>query len=112
VLARSKEILRNNLTTLTQWIDEHVGLLSFIPPQAGGMAFVRYEMAINSTELVNRLIAEKNVFPIPGDAFGVDQYLRIGIGSPARHLGEGLRRIGEFLSEKRLRLRTDVHQVV
>jgi aspartate/methionine/tyrosine aminotransferase len=105
VLTRSKDILRANLATIARWIDAHSGMLSFIPPQAGGMAFVRYAMEVNSTELVKMLLKEKSVFPIPGDAFGLDHYLRIGIGSPAHHLEEGLRRIGEFLSKKPFALR-------
>jgi len=107
VLARSKDILRANLATIARWIDERSALLSFVPPRAGGMAFVRYEMAVNSTELVKLLLKEKSVFPVPGDAFGLDHYLRIGIGSPGSHLEEGLRRIGEFLSERPFGLRTE-----
>jgi hypothetical protein len=98
VLGRSKDILRGNLATITRWIESHRELLSFIPPRAGGMAFVRYTMEVNSTELVRMLLEEKSVFPIPGDAFGLDSYLRIGIGSPVQHLEEGLRRIADFLS--------------
>ena len=100
VLSRSKHILRGNLAIITRWIESHGELLSFIPPRAGGMAFVRYAMGVNSTELVRMLLAEKSVFPIPGDAFGLDGYLRIGIGSPAQHLEEGLGRIAEFLSSR------------
>ena len=100
VLGRSKQMLRANLATITRWIEARREILSFIPPRAGGMAFVRYAMDINSTELVRMLLKEKSVFPIPGDAFGMDNYLRIGIGSPAHHLEEGLRRIGDFLAER------------
>lgn len=100
VLARSKEILRQNLGTITRWIEQHSDLLSFIPPRAGGMAFVRYQVDVNSTQLVEELRKEKSVFPVPGDAFGLDRYLRIGIGSPEHHLEEGLRRIGEYFEQK------------
>ncbi|MBS0419907.1 MAG: aminotransferase class I/II-fold pyridoxal phosphate-dependent enzyme [Proteobacteria bacterium] len=99
VLTRSKHILRDNLAIITAWIERHSPLLSFIPPRAGGMAFIRYRMPINSTELVRRLVQEKSIFPVPGDAFGLDHYLRIGIGSPASHLNEGLRRLDEFFAE-------------
>jgi aspartate/methionine/tyrosine aminotransferase len=100
VLKRSKAILRQNLGTITRWIEGHSDLLSFIPPRAGGMAFVRYQMDVNSTELVEELRRQKSVFPVPGDAFGLDRYLRIGIGSSEQHLEEGLRRISEYFEEK------------
>lgn len=105
VLMRSKDILRKNLVTITRWIETHSDKLSFIPPRAGGMAFVRYEMDVNSTRLVEQLRQEKGVFPVPGDAFGLDHYLRIGIGSPAHHLEEGLQRISDFLEERAFALR-------
>ena len=49
---------------------------------------MRYDHAINSTTLVNRLREEKSVLIVPGDHFGMDGYLRLGFGShpntPAR----------------------------
>lgn len=112
VLARSKDILRGNLRTITHWIEAHSDKLSFIPPRAGGMAFVRYEMDVNSTRLVEQLRQQKGVFPVPGDAFGLDHYLRIGIGSPAAHLEEGLKRIGDFLEERAFALRGSARRAV
>jgi aspartate/methionine/tyrosine aminotransferase len=112
VLVRSKDILRENLVTMTRWIETHSDKLSFIPPRAGGMAFVRYEMDINSTRLVEELRRDKSVFPVPGDAFGLDHYLRIGIGSPAQHLREGLQRIGDFFEERAFALRKSARQAV
>jgi aspartate/methionine/tyrosine aminotransferase len=105
VLERSKHILRQNLAIITRWIEAHRDKLSFIPPRAGGMAFVRYEMDVNSTELVEQLRQEKSVFPVPGDAFGLDHYLRIGIGSPAHHLEEGLKRISDYLEQRAFAMR-------
>jgi aspartate/methionine/tyrosine aminotransferase len=100
VLARSKHILRHNLGIITEWIESDREQLSFIPPKAGGMAFVRYEVDVPSAALVEQLREEKSVFPVPGVAFGLEHYIRIGIGSPAEHLEQGLGRIREFLDER------------
>ena len=105
VLARSKDILRRNLGIIARWIEADAARLSFIPPKAGGMAFVSYRMDVPSRELVERLREEKSVFPVPGSAFGLEHYLRIGIGSSAEHLEEGLRRIRSFFDERAFALR-------
>lgn len=99
VLSRGRKLLRENLDAFQKWVDTHAELFHFIPPRAGGMAFMRYNMGINSTELSDKLRLEKSVFIIPGDCFGMDHYLRIGIGGEKGHLLAGLERIDEALIE-------------
>jgi aspartate/methionine/tyrosine aminotransferase len=101
LLTRGRTMLRDNLAGFQNWIDSHADLFHFIPPKAGGIAFMRYNMDINSTELSNKLRLEKNVFIIPGDCFGMDQYLRMGIGGEKDHLLAGLDLIDETLNEIR-----------
>ncbi len=97
ILRRSKTILRRNLALLRGWVDSNSGLLSFVSPQAGGFAFVRYHFEANSTELAHRLRDAKGVMLLPGDVYGLDGYLRIGIGAPRSHLVSGLERIADYL---------------
>ena len=75
------------------------GLFSLVPPQAAAIAFVRYHLDVNSTELVERLMHEKSVFIIPGDHFGLDHFLRISFGLPHDYLVPALDRIQELLVE-------------
>jgi aspartate/methionine/tyrosine aminotransferase len=99
VLSRGRQMLKNNLRAFQQWVDSHADLFKFIPPRAGGMAFFRYNLDINSTVLSDKLRTEKSVFIIPGDCFGMDHYLRIGIGGEKEHLMAGLKLIDEMLDE-------------
>ena len=99
VLSRGRKMLRENLEAFRQWVATHADLFHFIPPRAGGMAFMRYNMDINSTELSDKLRLGKSVFIIPGDCFGMDHYLRIGIGGEKKHLLAGLDLIDEMLKE-------------
>lgn len=99
VLSRNRKILKENLTLLKDWIKKHNDLFSLIPPQAGGIAFLRYNMKINSTELCIKLREEKSVFIVAGDLFGMDHYVRIGIGSKKDYLSAGLHLIDETLHE-------------
>jgi aspartate/methionine/tyrosine aminotransferase len=97
ILSRSKQILRANLALLQRWVDQNNDLFSFVPPKAGGMAFLRYAMPINSTKLVHRLREERGIMLLPGDVYGLDQHIRIGIGAPAEHLEVGLKRLSDFI---------------
>src|SRR5207249_10710549 len=78
-------------------VDGLGGLVSWIAPRAGAIAFLRYQPRVNSTELATRLRKAHDVLVIPGDHFQQDGHIRIGYGGDKRLLEEGLRRIAEFL---------------
>ena len=59
------------------------------------IAFARYDIEVNSTELVERLRDEQSVLTVPGDHFGIDRCLRISFGLPHDYLTAGLERIRE-----------------
>ena len=99
VLNRHRKILKKNLVELEKWIDKHKTLFNLIPPKAGGIAFPRYSLEINSTELATKLMKEKSVFIVAGDLFGMDHYLRIGIGSEKNYFLAGLSLFDETLQE-------------
>ncbi|MCP5047769.1 MAG: aminotransferase class I/II-fold pyridoxal phosphate-dependent enzyme [bacterium] len=99
VLNRNRAMLRQNIQVLTQWVGKHKDLFRMVPPRAGGMAFIRYLMDINSRELANRLRKEKSVFIVDGDCFGMDHFIRIGFGPEKDYLTAGLERIDQLLRE-------------
>jgi len=47
-------------------------------------------MDINSLELAHKLRTEQSVLVVPGDHYGLDGYLRFGIGSNSDYLSQGL----------------------
>ncbi len=99
IIKRNRKMLNENLEVLTEWAKTHENLFTFIPPQAGGMAFLRYHMKINSTELSTKIREEKSTFIVPGDCFGMDHRIRIGIGSEKNYISNALKRISETLAE-------------
>jgi aspartate/methionine/tyrosine aminotransferase len=99
VLNRNRKILKENLIVLGEWAGKHKDLFSFIPPRAGGIAFIKYSMKINSSEFMTKLRKEKSVFIVAGDLFGMDHYLRIGIGSEKDYLMAGLQLFDEVLRD-------------
>jgi len=97
ILARTRKILQANLPVLKSWVERHRDNFSFTPPSAGAIAFLRYLLKINSSELADRLVREKSTLIVPGDHFGMDGFVRIGYGPPEGYLTAGLDRIGDLL---------------
>jgi aspartate/methionine/tyrosine aminotransferase len=99
LLARTRGYIRRGFPVLEKWVEQHGDLFSLTPPDAAAIAFVRYRLAINSTELAERLFREKSVLIVPGDHFGLDHFLRISFGLPQDYLIAGLDRIHELVGE-------------
>jgi len=98
IIKRTREYIRKGFPVLWEWMKDHSGVFTCIPPQAAAIAFARYELDINSTELTDSLIQEKSVLVVPGDHFGMDKYLRISYGLPRDYLEGGLNRIHELIT--------------
>ena len=94
---RASKFLLENLEIFKEWILPFSNFLFYIPPQAGGFVYVRYNMPMNSTELIHNLRKQENVFIVPGDSFGMDGYFRIGLGSNTVTFKKGLNLISEGL---------------
>ena len=99
LIKRARDYIRRGYPILDAWMEDHEGTFSVVPPQAAAIAFVRYHLDVNSTELVNRLTREKSVLIMPGDHFGLDHHLRISFGLPPDYLRAGLDRIHELIVE-------------
>jgi aspartate/methionine/tyrosine aminotransferase len=97
ILERTRGILRRNLPLLEGWIHAHDDLFTYTPPEAGAIAFLRYDLPIASIPLCDRLRLERSVLIVPGDQFGLARHLRIGYGSDADYLMRGLARIDEWI---------------
>ncbi len=100
ILKRNRDMLNKNIETLKEWISGHGDLFKFIPPKAGGMAFMKYNIDINSTELSTWLRKQESVFIVPGDCYGMDGHIRIGIGERPEYLIKGLTKMSKAIKGK------------
>jgi aspartate/methionine/tyrosine aminotransferase len=98
ILQRTRGYIRTGFPKLREWMDSHSDLFSLRPPDAAAIAFVRYHLDINSSELAERLRREKSVLIVPGDHFGMDHFLRISFGLPHDYLGAALDRMHELIT--------------
>jgi len=94
---RTRDFIQRGYPILQEWLDSHGEAFSLVPPQAAAIAFVRYNLPVNSSELVDRLLREQSVLIVPGDHFGLDHHLRISFGLPHDYLRAGLDRISRLV---------------
>ncbi|MCE7741220.1 MAG: aminotransferase class I/II-fold pyridoxal phosphate-dependent enzyme [Candidatus Heimdallarchaeota archaeon] len=97
ILSRNRKLLNENLEFFQDWMDTRKHLFTFVPQEAGAMSFVKYHIDMNSTDLTEKLRKEKSLLLVAGDCYGMDSYLRIGIGSEKEYLEEGLNRFADML---------------
>lgn len=97
ILERTRKILNDQLPLLAGFVRRHEGHITWVPPKAGAIAFLRYDWKIGSTRLMERVRDEKSVLIVPGDHFEEDGYLRIGYGYDRDELKTGLDRVSEVL---------------
>lgn len=97
LLKRTREYIRNGFPVLEEWMSSQDGLFSYTPPQASAVSFIKYNLDINSTELMEKLCREASVFVGAGDSFGMDHHLRVAFGQEKAVLEDAFSRIEETL---------------
>jgi aspartate/methionine/tyrosine aminotransferase len=97
IASRARGILADGLQTMRRWVGDHDGFVSWVPPKAGAIAFLKYHAPVNSSALADRLRREHSVLVVPGDHFLMDGYLRVGFGGEKSILQTGLDRLGQVL---------------
>jgi aspartate/methionine/tyrosine aminotransferase len=99
LLERARKYIRTGYDIFSEWVKDCGDVFSLVPPQASAVAFVKYNIDVNSTEFVEKLVREKRVFIVPGDNFGLDRFFRISFGLPREYLSQGLDRIQSLILE-------------
>ena len=94
-LRRTRGIIRSNLPRLEEWIGSHEGVLTYVRPQAGAIAYVTYRLPITSSKLIDLIREEQSVLLVPGDMFGLGKGFRIGFGNDIEKTLKGLARVDE-----------------
>jgi aspartate/methionine/tyrosine aminotransferase len=97
LLGRNRAIVRGNLATLDAWVTAEPRI-SYVKPQSGTTALLRYEAELPSESLCLRLLETEGVLFTPGSALDAEGYLRIGYASNPTILRDGLARTSAFLA--------------
>lgn len=99
ILARTRGILDRQLPRLETWLQTHDDIFRYARPRAGAIAYVEYDLPVDSTELIDRIRREQSVLLVPGDMLGVGRGIRFGFGYDIERTMQGLARVDEILAE-------------
>ncbi len=101
ILARTRLLLKGGYGLLGEWLSEQDGVFQGTPPDAAAIAFLKYDLDINSTAWMEQLRDQRGVLLVPGDHFGRDKHSRLSCAVPEPELVDGLARIHESVVELR-----------
>jgi len=100
IIERSQRITRGNLQILDDWINAEPAL-SYIKPQGGTTALVKYEFDIPAREFCVQLLNETGVMFTPGSVLEMEGWVRIGYANNPDILRAGLEKVSAFLAKLR-----------
>ncbi len=98
ILQRSRDITRENLSILSDWVDIEPSI-SWVKPQSGTTALLKYEQDVPSREFCVDLLKETGVMLTPGSAMEMEGYVRIGFANGTDVLKVGLGLMSEYLKK-------------
>jgi len=103
IFTRTRGYVRRYWPILEAFVRERSDFLSVIPPVAGAIALIKYDLPIASIPLVERLRTEKSTLVVAGDQTGIPKHIRIGFGYGADPsvLHDGLGRIDALMQTLR-----------
>ena len=96
ILDRTKKHLNSNLKLLMEWGDYNPGL-SITRSEAAAIVFAKLNVPISSEKFVIDLRDKFSVLLTAGTWHGLEGFIRIGYGSEASYVQEGLDRISNFM---------------
>jgi aspartate/methionine/tyrosine aminotransferase len=103
IFTRTRGYVRRYWPIIEAFVRERSDVLSVIPPVAGAIALIKYDLPIASIPLVERLRTEKSTLVVAGDQTGIPKHIRIGFGYGADPavLHDGLGRIDSLMQTLR-----------
>jgi aspartate/methionine/tyrosine aminotransferase len=96
IIARSRGIIKRNLTLAGEFFDRHGDLFTWIPPRAGTVSLARLNRQAPAGGFFEDLFRRKGVMLLPGSVFDLGgNYFRVGIGKSG--MEEGLESLEDFI---------------
>ncbi|HLY01666.1 MAG TPA: pyridoxal phosphate-dependent aminotransferase [Candidatus Cybelea sp.] len=97
IFDRTREVARTHLTLLEPVLKEHAGVVGWIPPRGGMIAFPWLVSGADSRNFCDYAAAHGLLFA-PGDCFGVQDHFRIALGVGRDWYPAAMKRLGELLA--------------
>ena len=90
LLDRTRRILNANYPVLEECLRRFGDTFTWQSPRAGAICWARYRQPVGALQIVEKMRAEHSVLLVPGEHFGMPNYLRFGYGDELQHFQEAL----------------------
>jgi len=98
ILERNLNIIKNNLKIADDFFADYDEIFTWIPPQAGPIAFPKLNLDNSIDSFCKRLLEKENVMLLPGSVFSsAGNHFRLGFGR--KNFPEGINRLKDFLKK-------------
>ena len=98
IALRNTTITRNNLEILDNWV-KNERFFSYVKPNAGTTALLKYEFNIPSREFCIQILKNTGVLFAPGSAMDMEGWVRIGYANDSKILAQGLTVLSTYLDK-------------
>ena len=98
IALRNTTITRNNLEILDNWV-KNERFFSYVKPNAGTTALLKYEFNIPSREFCIQILKNTGVLFAPGSAMDMEGWVRIGYANDPKILTQGLTVLSAYLEK-------------
>lgn len=98
LILRAKNIISTNKNIVREWLKENPRF-ECVLPSGGTVCFLKYGFDLKSETFAKLLLAEKDVFFVPGSCFDKENYFRLGLAQDSNKLKKGLDELSNFVDE-------------
>ena len=102
IYARVREVARTNLQLLDKVFANYDGMLRWVRPEGGMIAFPWLASGGDTREFC-RALARHGVLMVPGDCFGQPSHFRLGFAASGERFPRAIERFVDFVESGRLR---------
>lgn len=93
--------IRENICEFNKFLSKHKDFIDWVEPQGGIVAFpFLKEKSISSEEFAKKLVKKTEVSVLPGEAFEMPGYFRIGFGVIPESFKKAMELMSEFIDSK------------
>lgn len=100
IIRRSREIILDNLQVAKDFFARHRGLMAWLEPDGGSIAFPRLATNLSTEQFCQDLLTDKNLLVTPGSLFEFPGHFRLGLGRT--DLREAIDLVDDFIHERKL----------